>query len=204
MRCRRELSIALAIAGLAACSTTDFTSTWKDPSARPGELQGKKVAAFLLTSNEALRRSGEDALAQELTKRGLVAMPGYQLAPGADQSEPLSKEALSAQLKQANFDGAVIMRVVDRRLESRYTPGSAPYGSMYGYWDYGWGTVHDPGYMQTDTIVSVETLVYSVPDDKLLWGGVSETISPQKVGSMIKEIVDKAAKEMKKQGLIVK
>jgi hypothetical protein len=52
--------------------------------------------------------------------------------------------------------------------------------------------------------MSVETLVYDVAEDKLLWGGVSETIDPTRVDSAIREIVDKAADEMKKQGLVTK
>ncbi len=59
-----------------------------------------------------------------------------------------------------------------------------------------------PGYLTTDEIVSVETLVYSVPDNKLIWAGVSETFDPGKVDKVTKEIMNKATKEMKKDGLI--
>jgi hypothetical protein len=73
---------------------------------------------------------------------------------------------------------------------------------MYGYWEFGWGMMGRPGYLETDTIVSVETLVYSLPQDKLLWGGVSETTDPSNLDSFIKEIVKKAGEEIKKAGLL--
>ena len=59
-----------------------------------------------------------------------------------------------------------------------------------------------PGYLETDTIVSVETLVYSLPQDKLLWGGVSETTDPSNLDSFIKEVVKKAGEEIRKAGVL--
>jgi hypothetical protein len=48
----------------------------------------------------------------------------------------------------------------------------------------------------------VETLIYSLEQDKLVWAGQSQTTNPEKVGPFIKELVAKAANELKKQGLI--
>lgn len=192
----------MMLAVVAACSTTEFKSTWKDPNAQPNELQNRRVAAFVVTPNEALRRSAEDSLSRELTKRGVYAVPGYQMASNQDLAD---KDKLRARLAQQGIQAAIMMRVIDTRQEVNYVPGVAPYyGSFYGYWDYGWSAAYDPGYLTTDTVVSVETLVYSVPDGKLIWGGVSETIDPDKVDSFVKEVVDKATDEMKKQGLISK
>ena len=200
MRRKYILGIGLVLAGLAACASTEFTSTWKDPTAQPNELQGKRVAAFVMTPNETLRRSGEDALAAELTRRGLQALPGYRLV-STDQLKDTAQ--LRQRLTQQGIQAAVIMRVVDTRQEVNYVPGAGPYyGSFDGYWGYGWSAAYDPGYLTTDTVVSVETLVYSVPDGKLLWGGLSDTVDPDKMDKMFKEIVDKATGEMKKQGLI--
>jgi hypothetical protein len=195
----------LVVAGLAAlvvaaaCSTTEFKSTWRDPTAQMTSFQDKKVAAFVVSSNQSTRLAGEDALARALASRGVQGVPGYQLI-GAEQAS--DSEVLRRKLQQSGVDGAVFMRVVDRRQEVNYVPGGPYYGSMYGYWDYGWSAASAPGYVTTSNIVSVETLVYSVPQDKLLWGGVSETMDPTKLDSAIKEIVDAAANQMKKEGLI--
>jgi hypothetical protein len=194
-----ETLVVVMVAGL-ACSSTHFKSTWKDPTVQRLDFQGKRVAAFVVTKDESLRRSAEDALARELQARGVQATAGYQLIPDETTKD---KDALRSQLTNEGIQGAVVMRVVDRRQEVSYEPPPGPYyGSLYGYWDYGWATTAAPGYLRTDTIVSVETLVYQVPTDRLLWGGVSETTDPKKLESFIKEIVDQAAKEMKKAGLI--
>ena len=194
----RAWALVVAV-GAFGCATTQFKSTWRDPAAQPITLWGQKVAAFMISPNESTRRSGEDILARELTARGVTGIPGYQLT-GAQPVK--DSEALRRQLAQAGIEGSVILRVVDRRQEVNYIPGGPAYGSMYGYWDYGWGVAGSPGYLTTDTIVSVETLVYSIRQDKLLWGGVSETIDPRNLDSFIKDIVKAAGEEMKKAGLL--
>jgi hypothetical protein len=192
-------ALVVAVGGALACSTTEFKSTWRDPTARPVALRAQPVAAFLITPNVSTRRAGEDILARELSARGVRGIPGYQLT---GEQPVRDSEALRRNLEKAGIEGTVIMRVVDRRVELDYVPGGLAYGSMYGYWEFGWGMMGRPGYLETDTIVSVETLVYSLPQDKLLWGGVSETTDPSNLDSFIKEIVKKAGEEIRKAGLV--
>ncbi len=195
---KRGLALAVAVGAL-GCATTQFKATWKDPTAQPVTLHGQKVAAFVITPVESLRRASEDILARELSARGVQGIPGYQLT-GAQPVR--DSETLRRTLEQAGVEGSVIMRVVDRRQELNYIPGGPYYGTMYGYWDYGWGMAGGPGYLQTDTIVSIETLVYAVRQDKLLWGGVSETTNPNNLDAFIKEIVKAAGVEIRRAGLV--
>jgi hypothetical protein len=203
----RTASVLLAssVIIVAACATTStrFNSTWKAPDAGPVDFAGKKVVALVLSKNEGMRRAAEDALARELTARGAQGIAAYTLISSADVQ---NREKAKAQLQQAGVEGVVAMRVVDQQQQVTYVPGtvwaSPYYGSFWGYYDWGWGTVYDPGYLTTDTIVSVETLVYSVPQNKLIWAGVSETTNPSKVDPFIRELVNEAAKEMAEQGLV--
>jgi hypothetical protein len=194
-------ALALAVGAL-SCTTTQFTSTWRDPTAQPITLHGQRVAAFMISPNETTRRAGEDILARELTAEGVQGIAGYQLTGATGPQRVLDSEALRKQLERAGVEGTVIMRVVDRRQELNYVPGGPYYASMYGYWDYGWAMIGAPGYLQTNTVVSVETLVYSVKQDKLLWGGVSETIDPRNLDSFISEVVKQAGKEIRQAGLV--
>jgi len=198
---RRGLVLwALVVAvGALACSTTEFKSTWRDPTARPVALRAQPVAAFLITSNEATRRAGEDILARELSARGVRGIPGYQLT---GEQPVRDSEALRRNLEKAGIEGTVIMRVVDRRVELDYVPSGPAYGSMYGYWDFGWGMMGRPGYLETDTIVSVETLVYSLRQNKLVWGGQSTTMNPSSTDRLIHDTARKVVKELERQGLL--
>jgi hypothetical protein len=203
---------ALAAVLVAGCAATTFNSTWKAPDAGPQNMQGKKVVAIVMTPDESVRYGAEDVLAQELTKRGAVGVPSYSVIP-----KELTKDKDRAKefLEKAGVKGAVAMRVLgkDKELNASaggYSPvgigywGSPVYASFYGggFYGYGWGGVYMPGYVRTDTIVSVETLVYNLETDKLVWAARSETKNPEKVGPFVRELAAKAAAQMKKDGLI--
>lgn len=203
-RLKVGLTGALALA-MAACASTQFRSTWKASDAGPLNLAGQKVAALVISPDEGNRLGAEGELARELTARGVQGIPAYNLIP---PNESRDKEKAKALFAAAGITGVVAMRVVGKEQEITSSPGmgwGAPYyGSFWGggYYGYGWGAVYDPGYLRTDTIVSVETLVYDMKADKLLWAGRSRTTNPSKVNTLIKELVAGAADEMKKQGLV--
>ena len=76
------------------------------------------------------------------------------------------------------------------------------YSSFWGYYGWGWDAVSSPGYLKTDTVVTVETLIYSLSKDKLLWAAMSDTTNPVNVDSAIKALVNEIAKRLKYEGLI--
>ena len=53
-----------------------------------------------------------------------------------------------------------------------------------------------------DTTIVIETVIYSVTKDRLLWGGVSTTTNPKDTPTFLKDLVAEAVKEMQKRGLI--
>jgi hypothetical protein len=163
-----------------------------------------------MSPNEATRRGAEAALAAELRKRGNDAVAAYSVIP---ENVVGDEEKARPYIEKSGADYAVVMRVTGQEKELR---GSGPmytgptymspyYGGFYGgYWGWGWGLAYSPGYLTTDTVVSVETTIYDLKTNKLLWAGMSETMNPSKADKFIKELVDEAAREMRKQGLIQK
>jgi hypothetical protein len=198
-----RLRLLAALLCLGACTTTNtvFTSTWKAPDAQAVSPVGKTVAAVFVSPNESRRRSAEDTLAADLTARGARGIAAYTVMP--DERSYTGDKAL-ATLKQAGANGAVIMRVVGRDQRITYTPGytPGPYRGFGPYWGYGWNAVYEPGYLQTDNLVSVETLVYSLTNDKLLWASTSRTTNPKDIDTLVSEVADVTAKEMIKQGIL--
>ena len=205
---RHDVTIVLlgaAALAVTACASTRFNSTFRAPGSQPLNFAGQKVAALVI-SPEASRLEAEGALARELTALGVQGIPAYNLIP---PNESRDKEKARALFTAAGIAGVVAMRVVGKELQvsSSATIGywGAPYYASFwggGYYGYGWGAVYDPGYLRTDTTVSVETLVYDLKADKLVWAGRSETTNPSTVATFVKDLGAGAANEMKKQGLI--
>jgi hypothetical protein len=195
-------ALALVSASTVACATTGFVSTWKAPDAQPLKPEGSKVAAVVMHKNEASRRAAEDALAAELTRRGGEGIPSYTLIPGT----PDEAQAKAA-FEKAGIAGVVVMRPVGttQQISSTTTMYAGPTYRGYwggGYYGYGWGRAWGGTEIRTDTIVSIETLVYSMKQNKLVWAGQSKTTNPTRVDGLVKEIVRAAAEEMRKEGLL--
>ena len=192
-----------AVVLLSACATTTFTSTWKAPGTGPINPVGKTVAAVFVSGDESRRRPAEDQLAADLTAHGAKGVAAYTILPPTVRADG---EAARAALKAAGCDGVVMMRVVGRDQQINYTPGMvmpAYYGGFGPYWGYGWGRVYSPPTITTDTVVSVETLVYSLNSGKLLWASSSHTTNPRNLDALVSEVAQATGKEMQKQGLIV-
>ena len=190
---------------LTACASTTFTSTWKAPDAQGVDPAGKKVAAVYMTTNESSRRAAEDVLARKLTEHGAQGVPSYTLV---DTSVVSDVERTKKQLSEAGVDGVVTMRVLGEKERTRVTYTGAPYGyapyyrHFSSYWGFGWGAPYSPAEVTTTTELSIETLVYSLTRDELLWAGTSRTTDPGKIARLVDEIADSAAKEMTRQGVL--
>ena len=188
---------------LFACASDPFISSWKAPDAAPLELRGSKVAAVVMMKNGASRRAAEDSLAREITARGAQGVPMYTLLA---EGTPENEAAARAALEKAGMAGAVVMRPVSVDKEVSSTPVTYS-GSMYGGYYGGWGAAYGPpmmsgGEIRTDTIVVVETLIFSLKQNKLVWGGQSKTTNPKNVDQLVVKLAAAVAKELEKQGLI--
>ena len=198
------LCIASAVALAACATTTTFQSTWRSPDARPLRLTGRKVVAVFISNNAVFRRRAEDALAREISARGAQGVPAYTVV---SDDEVKVQETARAKFEQLGFSGAVVMRIVGRETQYAYEPGvvwARPHYHHFwgGYWGWGWGTVWEPSYLTVDRVVKVETLVYSLEQDQLVWAGVSRTVDPQQVESFIAELSAAVSDQMAKDGLL--
>jgi hypothetical protein len=188
----------------AAAPETKFTSTWKSPDAAGTRFAGKKVAAVVISADDGLRVSVEEALARALTPRDVVPVPAYRIVPreelrDADKAKPW--------FERAGVEGVVALRVISAGKKRTYVPGpwTAPYySSFWSYYGYGWGSVGGVGTVQEDTVVVIETLVFSISRDALLWAGVSETTNPKNTASLLEGLVESVVKQMREQGLIAR
>ena len=203
-RCNRTLpatlaAMVVAVSLLSAAPT--FTSTWRSPDAGSVSFAGKKVAALVIAQDDSLRMSGEEALVRELTALGLQSVATYRIAP---KEELQIADRAKGWFEKANVDGVVAMRPVSKDKRTTYNPGTWVnpfYSTFWGYYGYGWGSLYIPGSVDRDTIVVVETTIYSVSRNQLLWAAVSETKNPKTLQRFVEDLVKESVKQLQKQGL---
>jgi len=192
--------LVLALGGT-VFAKAKFSSVWAAPEAAGVSFGGQKVAALVIDKDESLRMSAEESLARELTERGMQGVPAYRLVPKEILGKP---DEVKGWFERAGVQGVVALRVVNDEKRREYQPttwSSAYYSTLWGYYGYGYGAVYDPGYTRDTRIVSLETLIYSVPKNTLLWAGLSTSDNPKSAQAVVGDTVKEAVKEMRKQGL---
>jgi len=203
MRRSMVLAAAAMAVSVAAVGHADvrFLSTFKSMDAGTVVFVGKKVAAVVMTDDDSLRVSGEEALAAELTARGLEGVPTYRIAP---KEELRKSETAKVWFERAGVEGIVVVRPVGAEQRTAYNPGtwvSPYYSTLWGYWGQGWGSMYVPGSSRRETVITVETTIYSVTKNQLLWAAVTETSDPDNLQKFVSELVKESVKQLHEQGL---
>lgn len=193
---RHLILSALVIAALASCGpSTKIEKSWMEPGASVSPAASNKTLVVAMVKDETSRRVIEDQLAKRI---GGGAVSSYTIMPTG------SEDALKQKVTEGNFTHILLMRLADIEKETSYVPGTTTgyYGGYGRYYGYGYGMYSTPGYYTTDKNYFVETTVYSVSPDKLLWTGTTKSVNPSKIEKAVNEIADAVTEKMKKDGFI--
>jgi hypothetical protein len=202
--CRVAATIAAAVLMVGGFHADEpkLLSVWRIHDGSQLKFAGQKVAALVITDDQSLQMSGEEALVRELGARGVEGVATYRFAPREEL-----KTAAKARpwFERAGVVGVVAMRPAAVEREKVYSPvvwASGYYQSYWGYYDYGWMNVGAVRASGTRTRVIVETLIFDLRRDKLVWAATSETKEQTNLQQFITDLVRAAAEEMRKANFI--
>ncbi|KAF2331357.1 DUF4136 domain-containing protein [Flavobacterium daemonense] len=206
---RKYLILLIIVLSLSGCgSNTSIVNSWRDPDVTVAQEQFKKVLVVALVKDEASRRITENRIAAS----NPVFKTSYQYLNATTQ---LTQEQKLKILQDENFDGVVTMRLVSKEKETTYVPGTytgmyyggfdGMYTGMYGYGFGNWygmysPNFYDPGYYQETTSYMVETNIFSLKQNKLIWTGTTESQYVTDLGQTVDAIMQAVVKEMRKDG----
>jgi hypothetical protein len=162
-------------------------------------FEGRKVLALMIDSDPWVRREAENELVQQMKRvRGVAAHTMFS------EDELRDADHTKRKIIGDGFENVVTMRLVGSEQVRSWQPGlyPSPYYSPWGYYGYAWPLTYDPGYLRTDTIVQVETNIYSVGDEKLIWSSLSESFNPKDARKLVDNVARGVAKAMRKQGFV--
>ena len=191
-----------AILTISSCSSTKITSTWREPNKEISLKKLNKVLVVALFKDETSRRKAEDQMVSYFYGKG-VASYDYLDKNISEKNE----DAIREKIKKDGFDGAVTMRLLDVDKEETYSRGNisrypAYYNNFSSYYFRNWGYYSNPGYYMTTKIYTVETNVFSIKEDKIIWTGITKTTDPSGVEKMTEEIGKAVFNEMVKEGFV--
>jgi hypothetical protein len=194
---------ALVVATLVSCGpSTKIEKSWMEPGASVTASAPNKTLVIAMVKDETSRRVIEDHLVKRI---GGTSVSSYTLV-STDMLKEASDEALKKIVTDGKFTHILLMRLADVEKETSYVPGTTTsfYGGYGRYYGYGAGMYSSPGYYTTDKNYFVETTVYSINPDKLIWTGTTKTVNPSKLEKTVNDIADVVAEKMKKDGFLKK
>ena len=192
----------VALILLSACTSTTLVQKWHDPEYPGQKLQ--KILVLGVFKDDTRRRAFEQAFADQLIASGRRAVAGYSIVP--DSADIESKEAVVAAVKKAEADAVLITHFKGASTEERNVPPRVDYVptmgvGYYGYYAPVYRAVYQPGYTIVDKIVSLETRVYALSNENLVWAGNSRCVIASSSDQVIRELTGLVVADLKMHGL---
>lgn len=211
---KKYFLLFITVVTLLGCgSNTSIVSSWRDPKITVAQEHFKKVLVVALVKDEASRRITENRIAAS----NEIFKTSYQYLN--ETTSNLTQEQKLKILHDENFDGVITMRLVSTDKETNYVPGSYTgmyyggfdglYSGMYGYGFGNWYGMYstdfyDPGYYQETTSYMVETNIFALKENKLIWTGTTKSDYVTDVGQTVDAIMQAVVAEMRKDGSLPK
>ncbi len=197
---------------LLSCSSSNTTivNSWKDPNTSVSSEQFKKVLVVALLKDDVTRRVVESNFHEfnPIFKTSFTFLH--------QGNKDITQDLLIKLLNLENFDGVVTLRLADTKVETDYIPGMNTslyyanpyfgnyngYGTMFsGWYSYYSPFYYDLGYYVENTYYFIETNIFSLKNNKLIWSGTTKSSNvPGNIDETTRDIINEIVNQMRKDG----
>jgi len=192
-----RVCLGLVLMLLAACASTKVVEYWADPDF---DAKLKNIMVLSLNQSDKSRRLFEDGFLNALKQRKIQSLASYTLLPS---NEDLDKEKVKAAITGSDIDAVLVLRSVKITMEERYVQAQTTgtrYNSFYAY--VGEYRPTYSSYTTDDKLVHLETNLYAVDGEKLIWTGKTETSNPSDVHAYLVDLTKTVLDNIDKTGFI--
>jgi membrane-associated protease RseP (regulator of RpoE activity) len=192
LRLGRVAFAVVSVVVAAACSSSSiFDETWSAPDAPTLRIErGTKVIGMVVTADVEKQRDWEAALVSALDEKGLQAVGALSVVP-----EEAAKDAEKARphIRKSEARYALVITVASGPASRRF------YGPNLSGQNFGWAAqdAARPSSRRT-----VQTRVYDLPADALVWSGDSRPMDPSRADSFMTLLVRTVGDELQGAGLL--
>lgn len=187
-----------------SCSANRLLSSWTEDTQDHYNLG--KVLVVGVAIDETKRRIYEDTFVSSLTELDVLAVPSYTVCKQA--IEP-STEGLKEVVEKTGADAVLITHLVGKNEES-YSPPTQQSSSVASHFSHGlyryypaiYRSVYAPGNYSVTTKVILETNLYDVQTEKLIWSARSESIDPVMTRKYYQKLINLFLDDLIKQKII--
>ena len=183
--------LILGFLSLHSCSSTktELTAIWEDDTFE--EPPFKKILVVGLAKKESVRRSFEEDFAKQLQKRGTEAISSAQVLP---PDQKIEKEVIKSSIEGTGIDAVIVSRLLSVEDQDDIVPGETRlvphtyYDHLYRHYVSTYQEVEIPPSVLEQKVISIETNLYSVEFEKLVYSAVTETFDPATTDDVIQSL----------------
>ena len=176
-----------------SCAGTDVTQKQVDDAYK--EKPVSDILVIAITGNEHNRRSFEKKFVAHLKSVGVEAVASEESIPMPPDLD-LKKETILNAVNQYENDAVIITQLIGKEARDVYNRGGV---TRMGYFSYS----RNPGYSSTSTTVRLETNLYDAKTGKLIWSGMSKTLSKDSTDQIMNDVIKAVITKLKQNKLIV-
>ena len=193
--CRLSLVIIL----LSACAGTELTSRPVEQANRAKPVSD--ILVIYVGGDANTRQYFENKFVAQFKSVGVDAVSSTK-AITMPSNLQIEKDAIMQAVDQYESDAVLITHLTDfDRKEARNRIDPAEFG-YYGYYGRLYAYYRDPGYVGTSTTVHLESNLYRVETEKLIWSGETKTWNKETKGEIIEDVIRVVVADLKKNKLI--
>lgn len=171
-----------------ACGQSEMLHSWTNPQP-PGDGYGR-ILVIALMADHTDRQVFESEFVDQFREFKLDAVPSYK----ALGSDPLTLENIRALVKRDNFDTVFLVETlsIDQATTSWVTGGQSSqsiptedqrkFGATY---QDSHDLMTDPKHSSITTIATIQSSIYHVQTEDLLWRGTSRTYDPGSASQIV-------------------
>lgn len=176
---------------LGSCSTNRLLSSWNDESYERSSIAPVLVLG-VTKNNETKRRIYEDTFVDSLNGAQTEAIASYTLNK---QSIDPTEEALRKVIKKTKAKTILITHLVSDTEKAFFVPSSVVIGSnsyerLYSYYPFIHNSVASSGSFVSTSKVILETSLYDVETEELIWTARTESIDPVMTRKYYQQLID--------------
>jgi len=203
----RKITLALGIVLLvSSCANTKISQSWVEPDHKK-EYQNLLIIG--IAESEQNRRAYESYFVEDLKAIGINAEASYRLIKS---NQKIDRETITKAIDGLGIDGVIVTHLLAVDEETIYRPtmnyspmyGGAYYGGLYSYYPHVNTYVTSPGYYTTHETYTIETNLYDVESEELVWSARTRTFAPESADEVIVDLTKLLIKDMADKNIIKK
>jgi hypothetical protein len=181
-----------------SCAGTGTELTQKQVDDAYKGKPASNIFVIAITGIEHKRRSFEKKFVAQLKSVGVEAISSEEAIPMPADLK-MKKETILNAVDQYKNDAVIITHVIGKEEKDVYTRGGSSHRGFYGFYGSRYSA---PGYSSTSTTVRLETNLYDVKTEKLMWSGKSKTWSKDSKDKIMNDVIKAVINNLQKNKLI--